>query len=179
VTPLPGDFLVTPTYGNWRDRAAAWLIRYGTDSPVNHAALYVGAVDGYVVPQVVEAWPSGARLSAWNSHPDCTWSTGRLPEGLVPGDVQRERVVHAALGMVGVPYGWLDLVAITFAQKRLGQPVDGDEWWVRRIQSGRTLICSQLVDRAYLSGGVHLFDDGRPDGLVSPGDLWRLLQPAG
>jgi hypothetical protein len=38
------------------------------------------------------------------------------------------------------------------------------------------LICSQLVDEAYLRAGVHLFDDGRLPGDVTPGDLWWLLQ---
>jgi hypothetical protein len=37
------------------------------------------------------------------------------------------------------------------------------------------MICSQLVDRCYDIAGVHLFDDGRKPGDVSPGDLSRCL----
>lgn len=175
MTLLPGDYLVTPTHGNWRTRIAAFLIRYGTESPVNHSALYVGEVAGYDKPQIIEARPGGAGYADWDSYSDCTWSTSRLPLDLVPTDEQRILIAQAATGMVGTPYGWLDLVAIALAQRRLGRVVDGDEWWVRRIASSRTLICSQLVDRAYLEAGVHLFDDGRIPGLVSPGDLSRLL----
>jgi hypothetical protein len=36
------------------------------------------------------------------------------------------------------------------------------------------LICSQLVDRACELAGVHLFDDGRLSGQVTPGDLYTL-----
>lgn len=175
MTPLPGDFLVTPTHGAGLDRVAGWLIRYGTDSPYNHAALYVGALDGYGKPQIVEAWPSGARLSDWDSYPNCVWSTDRLPAGLTPTDGQRTRIVSTAIGMLNTPYGWLDLIAISLAQKRTGRTVDGDEWWVRRIADTHTLICSQLIDQSYLLGGVHLFEDGRLPGLASPGDLGRLL----
>jgi hypothetical protein len=39
------------------------------------------------------------------------------------------------------------------------------------------LICSQLVDLCYLRAGAHLFDDGRLPGDVTPGDLWKLLNP--
>lgn len=173
--PLPGDFMVTPTHGSGLDRVAGWLIRYGTDSPYNHAALYVGELVGYSKPQIVEAWPSGAKLSDWDSYPNGVWSTGRLPSGLTPTGEQRTRIVAAGLSMVGIPYGWLDLIAITFAQRRLGRPVDGDEWWVRRIGDMRTAICSQIVDQSWLLGGVHLFEDGRLPGLISPGDLGRLL----
>jgi hypothetical protein len=37
------------------------------------------------------------------------------------------------------------------------------------------MICSQLVDEAYLRAGVHLFDDGRDPGDVTPGDLLYVI----
>jgi hypothetical protein len=38
------------------------------------------------------------------------------------------------------------------------------------------MICSQLVDYAYLSAGVRLFPYGEIPGDVIPADLWRLVK---
>src|SRR4051812_48189740 len=51
--PLPGDWFVTPTHADHLEALGGWLIRWGTNAPVNHAALYVG--DGHLI----EAAPSG------------------------------------------------------------------------------------------------------------------------
>lgn len=168
----PGDFGLVPTYGNWRDRLAGWLIRYGTNSPVNHAFVYVG--DG----MIVEAEPGGARRTRLHYPEDTiTWSRIHLTVG------QRAEICQTAEGFAAqhVGYGWLDLVAVALAQHRLGRvvnpgvPLRRQPWWVRRVESLHTLICSQLVDACYLSAGARLFADGRPPGLVSPGDLYRLI----
>jgi hypothetical protein len=73
----------------------------------------------------------------------------------------------------------LDLLAVGLAQKRTGHVVTGREWWVKRLSDNGRLICSQAIDVEYLKAGIHLFTDGRLSGLVSPGDLDRLLLPAG
>ena len=37
------------------------------------------------------------------------------------------------------------------------------------------MICSQLVDQCYLEAGIHLYDDGRDPGDVTPADLAELV----
>jgi uncharacterized protein YycO len=170
VQPMPGDFGLVKTGGQGFAGLVAWAIRFGTDAPVNHAFVYVG--DG----RIVEAEPGGACESSVDRYGDVVWSTGRLDVELTT--TQRWAIVQAALDAVGTPYGWLDIVAIALAQKRLGGLVDSDDWIARRISNDGTLICSQLVDVAYKAAGVGLFADGRLPGLVSPGDLYRLLVPA-
>jgi hypothetical protein len=175
--PLPGDWFVTPTHADHIEALGGWLTRWGTNAPVNHAALHVG--DGHLI----EAAPSGVRRVKMRAggYPDAFWSTGRFD--LSPSE--RAAICSTAQAFVDarppIGYGWADLIAIALAQHRAGglvdrtRPLNRQPWWVRRIQSMNTLICSQLVDKAYEIGGVHLFDDGRIPGLVSPGDLWRLI----
>lgn len=190
---LPGDWLVTPTYGNRMDRFVGWAIRATTatrsgtrwiDATVNHAALYVGDLPGYSKPQIIEARPGGAGFKDWDAYGNnAIWSTGRIPEAIVPTDEQRAQVAVEAMNVVGLGYGYLDIAAIAFAQRRLGHMVDVEKplreqpWWVRRIESMRTMICSQLVDVVLDRVGVHLFVDNRIPGLVSPADLASLLVP--
>lgn len=168
----PGDFGVTPTYGNWSDRFIGWAIRYGTGSPVNHAVLYLG--DG----KLIEARPGGAGINNWDAYgSNMIWSAGRLPTGLVPTQQQRNSIAAFGETLVGRPYGWVDIFAIAIAQKRLGEQKIASNWIANHIKNTKSLICSQLVDLAYYQTGVHLFDDGRLPGLVSPGDLDNLLLP--
>jgi hypothetical protein len=95
------------------------------------------------------------------------WSTGRIPLT----EVQRMFISEYAIGLVGTPYSFLDYSSIALAHYRIRPR------WVRDfVASTDHLICSQLVDEAYLRAGVHLFDDGRLPGDVTPGDLWWLLQ---
>lgn len=177
MTPLPGDFFVTsngPLDSSLRGSISSNLIQWGTNSPYNHAGLCVGRAT------VVEAQPGGAKLSQIAGYlgANTAWSAMQLD------DAQRTAVAIAGKSLVGVPYGWLDIVAIALAQKRLGRwklvdadkPDDQQPWWVRRLARTDRLICSELVDYACFLGGVHLFDDGRPFGLVSPGDLGRLIR---
>ena len=174
--PLPGDFFVTRTPGVW-----AGIIRWATSSTVNHAGVYVGAVVGYKRPQVIEARPGGAGYRDASAYADAVWSSGALSALDTPTVVQRRDIVTAARQALGTPYGVLDIVAIALAQHRTGALVKAavalqhQPWWVRRIMSMRTLICSQLVDECYTAAGLHLFPDGRLPGLVSPGDLYGLL----
>lgn len=164
--PLPGDFFVTATYGSKLDRFLAFLIRWGTNSPYNHAGVYLG--DNVIM----EAQPGGARTNDITAYPDAVWSTGHIPLT----DHDREHIVFHAKLERGVQYSWLDIVAITLAQKRLGGRVNSKSWFAKRISSSKTLICSELVDRVYNLSDIHLFRDGRLSGLVSPGDLGRLLE---
>jgi hypothetical protein len=49
------------------------------------------------------------------------------------------------------------------------------QWLKSYVANSRHMICSQLVDQVYFAAGVHLFDDGRIDGDVTPADLVNLL----
>lgn len=89
--------------------------------------------------------------------------------------MQRAAIVKAAYSYVGEQYNALDIVAIALAQARLGHVVDGDEWWVKRLSDDHMPICSQLVVNADRMAGIDLAP-GKLSGLVSPGDLGKLLR---
>lgn len=152
MDPRPGDYLVIATGG-----FLGAVIRLGTRARYNHAAVVVE--DGLAV----EASVYGARLtpiagSGWTLIADNAVEP-RTEE-------QRAAVVAAARQVIGTPYGFLDIVA-------LGLVALGLRWSYLEARVAREdrLICSQLVDAAYLRAGVHLFDDGRASQSVTPGDL--------
>jgi cell wall-associated NlpC family hydrolase len=157
ATPLPelGEFFVVRTNG-W----AGWLIRVVTRSSVNHAGVYVG--DG----RVVEAQPHGAVLGYVAAYPGAIWSGPAITEG------RGQQIADAARGLLGTPYSWLDCLAIGLA-KIFGHALPG--FIRRRLSRPNVAMCSQLCDLAYLAAGVHLFDDNRLPGDVSPGDLYDLI----
>jgi len=166
---MVGDFGVAAT-GN---QLVSRLIRWDTSSPVNHAFVYIG--DG----MIVEARPGGAAVALASNYSNVTWSTGVIQLSIQ----QRGAIKTAALADRGVGYGYLDIAAIAFVQKRWhdGKFDPGgrfSRWCERRISNMHYLICSQLVDQCYQAAGVHLFTDGRPAGLVSPGDLYTLIKGA-
>lgn len=161
--PLPGDFALTRIEGLTGRFVAAGQALVGDAAPVQHAFVYVG--DG----MVVQAMPSGAELiPIEEASPAIQWSTGRF--GLT--EDQRDAMVVVAVALVGIPYSFLDYASIGLAHYRI-RPA-----WVRDfVADTGHMICSQLVDEVYLRAGVHLFDDGRLPGDVTPGDLWKLLNP--
>jgi hypothetical protein len=154
--PEIGEFMVVRT-GGW----FAAAIRSITHSPVNHAALYVGS------GLVVEAQPGGAKLTRASHYPKAIWSHQTLP---VP---TRQAIVHAALALVGTPYNFLDIAAQGLVRVLHW---DAPKWALKRLSSTHALQCAQLVDCAYELAGVKLFADGRPEGMVSPGDLYDLIE---
>lgn len=163
VEPEIGDFALVRTSG-FEGR----IIRAGTDSWYNHALLYVG--DG----RAIQAQPHGAEICAvadW-SHPQyrIAWSTGLIN----PTYEQRKAIAAWGTAQKGVPYGWLDIAALSAKTFHISVP-----YFNQVIENEKRLICSQLVDKAYELAGVHLFEDGRLTGDVTPGDLWNLLLDAG
>ncbi|MFE7624274.1 hypothetical protein [Streptomyces sp. NPDC057509] len=161
ITPLPGDFALTRISGITGRLVAAGQVLIGDAAPVQHAFVYVG--DG----MVVQAMPGGAELIRLeDASPVVQWSTEKIPLT----DEQRERIASEALWLVGTPYSFLDYLSLGLAAWHI-RPA-----WVRdAVDATDHLICSQLVDLCYLRAGVHLFDDGRLPGDVTPGDLWKLL----
>lgn len=159
MSPQLGAFGVVAT-GGWQ----AWCIRKVTRSPVNHAFLFLGDDD------IVEGDPKGAQISPVTKYPDAVWSTMPLT------DVQREWIAAHGFWHVGTPYSWLDDAAIGLADI-FGHKLPP---LIRRFLSRKDrLMCSQLVDVSYQEAGVHLFDDDRLPGDVSPGDLYDLIRAAG
>jgi len=116
---------------------------------------------------VLEAMPTGARVTPLDSY----WSRPTFIDDPVSLTAeQRGRIVAQARVLTGVPYGfgtylWLGLSRFGLRPRQLE----------RLVSSGRSMMCSQLVDEVYRRAGVHLFDDGRIPGDVTPGDLARLM----
>lgn len=163
TTPLPGDFALTRISGITGRLVAAGQALVGDAAPVQHAFVYVG--NG----MVVQAMPSGAELiPIEEASPVVQWSAGHFDLT----EDQRDAMVVEAVVLVGTPYSFLDYASIALAHYRI-RPA-----WVRDfVADTGHMICSQLVDEVYLRAGVHLFDDGRLPGDVTPGDLWELLNP--
>jgi hypothetical protein len=184
--PNVGDAFVTTS----PSRVSA-LIRWVTGSgpllrrvlaKVSHAGIYVGrrtfTYNGrqYVdEPAVVEGRPSGAGLAPLSQYADATWSTRAFPLSPTNGLCNAE----AAMRMIGTRYGWLNCFCIGLV-KVFGW--HAPDWALRVLASRRWEECAQLADAVFNDGaeeserltgqpGQKFFDDGRPEGLVSPQDL--------
>jgi hypothetical protein len=167
MTPRPGDFAVVDirTRTSRRVRLAKALSRGGFIM-FDHAVICSRVRrDGTVY--IVEALPDGARECLWHyDDHDHLWSTGIVKTS--------PRAGRAALAYVDTPYSWLDYAAIAAHSRHLWAP--GHRHYVA---STRHLIGSQLVDRAELDAGVHLFADCRWPGYVRPSDLAELILSIG
>jgi uncharacterized protein YycO len=164
LEPEVGDFFLAPIsgIGGLGIRIGQWLNGDGF-LKIQHAGIYVG--EG----KTIEAMPGGAILGDLSRFdPDSlVWSTAII--GL--SHSQRESIKTYALAEKGTPYGGLDYLALFLHRFHIRTP--GLKHYI--MTSGH-MICSQLVDREYTRAGVHLFDDGRWDGDVTPGDLYHMLE---
>ena len=89
----------------------------------------------------------------------------------------RLRVVQHAHRLLGTPYSFLDYLALGLHHLLPGARVTA---WARdRVQDSGHLICSAYVDRVYDHAGIHLYDDGRLSGDVTPSDLDGWAQSHG
>ncbi len=162
MTPTLGDLGVTPGSG-----FAMWLIRVVTRCPqASHAFIYIGdgRPDG---TNIIEGEPGGARYGRASEYATVHWLTN-LSKPLT--DQQRVEAVNWAKLQRGVPYSWLDDLAIGL------KDTFGFRWWSKkRLESDKTLMCSQLCVLAYDQAGVELFP-GVPAGGVSPANLYFLNQ---
>jgi hypothetical protein len=158
----PGDWFCVGPGG-----AASELIRIGEwlNGDGFHDYEHAAVVTGVHPLTIVEAKPSGAAEVPYRYEGrNIIWSTGTVE----PPD--REAVVAAARHYIGTPYSFLDYLAL--ALHRLHIPAPGLR---SDIASTGRMICSQLVDRCELHGGLHLFTDGRWPGYVTPAALADLL----
>lgn len=153
--PMAGDFAVVRTHG-WQ----AAVIRWATRSKFNHAFIV------WYGEEIIEAQPGGAQLTI-NHYATSDVRYSHLPLTME----QRIEICNQAKQLIGVPYGWLDIISIGLLQYGI-KP----KFIRERVRTSKNLICSQLVDFDYLLGGVHLFDDGRLPMDVTPGDLARLIE---
>lgn len=176
-TVQPGDFAVvntgtkvTSTIEFW-ERVDDMVTRQpqGGWDKWDHAVVCAGVSSTGSIT-IVEAEPGGARLVPWHyeDRPH-QWSSGII--GLTSS--QRAVISSIAAQLVDshTGYGWLDYLALVMHALHLPAPGLRDF-----IRSGRTLICSQLVDYCYKRAGKELFTDGRWDGYVKPSDLGYLLR---
>lgn len=112
---------------------------------------------------IIEAMPGGALLSPLSRY------DGYDPVYIHCPEENREAVTAAYRALKGVPYSFADYFAIAAHRFHIPAP-----HLKRYIESSGHLICSQLVDHAAATGGWHLFDDGRWEGDVTPGDLYSV-----
>jgi hypothetical protein len=167
ITPLPGDFACLQISGQVGEliRVGQWLCGDGFHN-FEHTEVKVDDT------QTLGAYPGGADLVTLPPVADQSrwlWSAGVIPLT----DAQRAAIVKTAMSLRGTPYSALDYFAI--AAHRLHIP-DPDNELERYIGETGHMICSQLVDYCYMTAGVHLFNDKRWPGYVTPADLANVIQ---
>lgn len=160
--PQPGDFGLVSISGvtGLAVRIGQYLNGDGF-SDFQHAFV---VLDG---ERVLEAEPGGARIMPLTEYKgtNAVYSTWQLT------DQQRAAIVDTALSLVGIPYSALDYLSLVLHRLHIRPP-----GLKRYIASTGHMICSQLVDHCYEQAGVHLFNDGRWSGDVTPGDMTVVLQ---
>lgn len=161
--PRPGDIGLTQISG-WGGKAirfGQWLNGDGF-ADVEHAFVVTGVYPGTPdKPWIIEAMPGGAQYVR-------NWHPPQTTQYLVCPDEYRDAVAAAAFALRGVPYSWADYGALALHRFHIPTPR-----LKRFIARSKSMICSQLADRAAQLGGWKIFDDGRNPGDVTPGDLVR------
>jgi hypothetical protein len=184
AAPQPGDFCCIPVTGWFGTaiEAGQYLAEklQGIPAglrPYDHAEVYVGQADtagpyGYTCsayPDATQPGKSGRRALPCPPAqlPGSIWSSGIIPLT----DVQRHGIISWCMGHPRVSYSWPDYGAIALRALRI--PAPGLREY---IKSTKAMMCSYYTDSAFnYGGGVHLFQDGRWEGYVTPGDLAMLL----
>lgn len=170
--PKPGDFFLVPMGGRAGPAIALAQFLNGSGfKAYQHAGIYVGYNESTRLNETVEAMPGGAIISSLeyyiNQGASIVWSSDLVQLTAT----QRLDIVAYARSYQGVPYSFVDYLSILLARFKM-RPM----WLQQYIGTAKHMICSQLVDRAFLRAGVHLFDDDRMPGDVTPADLGNLLE---
>lgn len=114
---------------------------------------------------VIAAQPGGARIDPISDYEN---KSIYLQRDLT--DDQRAIIVSEARLLEGLPYSFLDYLAIALARFGI-KP----KWLKKYIANTGHMICSQLCDEVYRKAGINLFNDGRLPQEVTPGDLFYVL----
>lgn len=158
-TPRPGDLFLTQIGG-----LVGLLIRIGQGLVAGDWSRYTHV--GVILDndEVLAAQPRGARIDPLSS------ILYDRPLAILPlppwAEDRRESIVKLARTYVGHRYGFLSYLWIGLSRVGI-RP----RWLESRVASDRWLICSALADRCWHYLGVHLFNDGRLVGEVTPGDI--------
>ncbi|MEU2426984.1 hypothetical protein ABZ619_39230 [Streptomyces sp. NPDC007851] len=153
--PQPGDIGLTSITG-----PVGALIRFGQWLNGDGFGQYQHAFIVLPGGRLIEAMPGGAIVDELSKYDD-RHVLYVSPVDLTPA--QRKAICDCALKYEGVPYSFLDYVALALHRFHIRVP------GLRRyIQATGHMICSQLDDRAYRDAGQILFRDGRWDGYVTP-----------
>jgi hypothetical protein len=172
MTLLPGDFVCVPMAGKGGE-----LIRIGQYLNGDGFKNYEHAEVLVSPNECVAAYPKGAHsqsLAPPDYQAGWLWSSDAI--GVHLTQRQRQDIIDTALDLQGTPYSVLDYFAI--AAHRLDLP--GGPLLKDYVASSKHMICSQLVDYCYMIAGVHLFNDNRWPGYVTPEDLANVIaDPSG
>lgn len=160
--PKPGDYILVhiPGQGGTTINILQMLNGSGFGA-FEHAALYVG--NEQAIEMGSKAGIRTARVAGYLTKPH-RWSSGLISLT----DKQRTDIVAVARKYLElkVGYSWEDYAALALRRFRIPAP-----HLKKYIEDTNHMMCSQFVDRCYMEGGVHLFDDHRWPGYVTPGDL--------
>ena len=163
VTPQPADFFLAPIPGR-----VGKGIRFGQFlngegfTKYQHAGILLENGD------TIEAMPGGAiigRIDRWKPE-ELRWSSGLIE--LTAS--QRLDILHFGRARKDIPYSFADYAAL--GAHRFHIPAPHLQTFIE--ESGHQ-ICSQMVDWVYWQAEVHLFDDKRWPGYVTPNSLNTLL----
>lgn len=162
--PSPGDFFLAPIPGYVGEGIIAFgqFLNGEGFKKYHHAGILLEG------NQTIEAMPGGAiigRIDRWKPE-ELRWSTGIIELTAR----QRTDIVHYGRAREGVPYSFADYAAL--AAHRFHVPMPGLKSFIE--DSGHQ-ICSQMTDWVYAQAGVHLFEDNRWPGYVTPASLDNLL----
>lgn len=145
-----------------RQHATDWIgesIEWATDSVTHHVVIHIGY--GYCV----SAERPRVRLRAVSEYPNLVNSSFDLTQE------QRERIVTAALALIGRPYNTAVLVILGL-HKVTGWAIPV---WVRDWLNRRPNVdCSDLCNRALEAGGIRLFT--QDSALVTPADFQHVIE---
>lgn len=142
------------------------LVQFMDDSHYNHMTVAINEFE------CVSAEPGGARIRLISEYDNdvVAWSQFELTTE------QRDRIVMWSFEHLDTPYDYLGFVAIAIT-KLLGP--FAPRWLLRYIATRDRLVCSYLVDLALQAGGIHLFNDHRPRGAVTPGSFGKKFKARG
>lgn len=161
MAPQPGDFGIVAISGRIGRliRIGQWLNGDGYKD-FEHAFIVLDD------DTLIEAEPGGARIRPLTQYD----GTNVLYSDWDLTDHQRHDIVACARALKDTPYSVLDYLSLVLVRLHV-RP----KWLLAYVESTKHLICSQLVDVCYEEAGIQLFDDDRPAGDVTPGDLCTVL----